>query len=1146
MQTARRMAFGLMATALLWLAAFPVAAAPAEPPIAAGALSPRPVTGEALECTPVIGVDPDPVAFGSVPVGQVALLDVQLQNNDPNGPPCVMTVTSISVTVGATFFDLVGLPSVPFTVVAGSPFTFQVRFSPPQVGPLNGIVTIESDDAQTPVKEVPLSGTGVLENQPPECDANGPYIALVGEAVAFDGSDSSDPDGTIVAYDWQFGDGTTGTGVNPSHTYTAAGNYTATLTVTDDGGAFSSCDADVMIGEVTPDTITVTAPNGGEEFSPGEVTQVTWDRTGEGVPLVDIELSVDGGNTFEVEGVSEENDGSFDWTVPNSPTTQARIRVLDADDGDPSDVSDANFTINGVRVTRPNGGEAFMIGTVEAITWDRFGTAIANVRIEVSTDGGFTFSDIVPSTENDGTFDWTVAGDPTEEGLIRITDVANALATDGSDAFFTLVEPGGNLPPICNADGPYEGLVNEEITFDGTGSSDPDGTIVSYVWDFGDGATGTGAQPTHAYAAAGVYTVSLTVTDDGEASRTCTTAATITEPNVPPVCAAGGPYSGTTGVAITFDGTGSSDPDGTIVSYVWDFGDGATGTGAQPTHAYAAAGDYTVSLTVTDDDDAVSSCSTTASVTEGPNQDPICDADGPYAGTVGVAITFDGTDSSDPDGTIVSYVWDFGDGATATGAQPTHAYAAEGTFSVSLTVTDDDGAAATCTTEATIGLPPTGAVRVALPRRTYASPGEEIEIPIVVLDDVTGLDILSVEFRLFYNPKVLVGNDISFLDTIGEGGTYEWDIEHRSESEDVLRVSVAWTTPLEDCGELVYILFQVTTRSSNMSRLELDFLFNEGTPLAEAHDGEFIKGRLGDVNGSGEITPIDATLILQETIGIIRLPDPSYPYFTVRTADVSGNGSIHAFDAALVLQYVLGIIDRFPAEEDPLTCEDDGRQIASGKPAETRELALEWISPTEAVLVLDDGDGVIGAEASLVFDAAGPSVLEVTAATPAADVLLESRIDAGRVDLATAVARPVAGRTLLARLRFADGVNPADIAIDAPSLNEGLIPVVVATTPLAGVPGAGPVALDQNRPNPFNPATEIRFMVATAGPADLSIFDLSGRRVRSLVQGFVPAGTHTARWDGRDDEGQRVAAGVYIYTLEAAGVSTSRKMILLK
>lgn len=88
--------------------------------------------------------------------------------------------------------------------------------------------------------------------------------------------------------------------------------------------------------------------------------------------------------------------------------------------------------------------------------------------------------------------------------------------------------------------------------------------------------------------------------------------------------------------------------------------------------------------------------------------------------------------------------------------------------------------------------------------------------------------------------------------------------------------------------------------------------------------------------------------------------------------------------------------------------------------------------------------------------------------------------------------------------------------------------------------------LAQNKPNPFNPGTEITFTVAESGPVDLAVYDLRGRRLRTLVTGSRPQGEQVVNWDGRDDDGQRVPSGMYIYKYVSGGKVTSRKMTLLK
>jgi PKD repeat protein len=157
--------------------------------------------------------------------------------------------------------------------------------------------------------------------------------------------------------------------------------------------------------------------------------------------------------------------------------------------------------------------------------------------------------------------------------------------------------------------------------------------------------------------------------------------------------------SSVSNLAVSFNGSASSDPDGSISSYAWNFGDGATGTGATSSHTYAAAGTYTVQLTVTDNQSATGSVSHSVTVTPAVNQSPTAS----FSSSVSnLAASFDGSASSDPDGSISSYAWNFGDGATGTGVTPSHTYAASGTYTVQLTVTDNGSATATVSHPVTV------------------------------------------------------------------------------------------------------------------------------------------------------------------------------------------------------------------------------------------------------------------------------------------------------------------------------------------------------------------------------------------------------------------------------------------------------------
>ena len=184
--------------------------------------------------------------------------------------------------------------------------------------------------------------------------------------------------------------------------------------------------------------------------------------------------------------------------------------------------------------------------------------------------------------------------------------VVSGPGTDGEDwrardAFLFVGE--GEEPPNVDPTASAEvSCVDGECDFDGSDSIDPDGTIVSWVWDFGDGDSGNGEITSHSYAATGLYEASLTVTDDDGATDVHEFDVDVVVPNVAPVADFTADCSGLT---CDFDGSASNDPDGTIVSWVWDFGDGGSGNGEVTEHEYLAGDTYPVSLTVTDNDGAM-------------------------------------------------------------------------------------------------------------------------------------------------------------------------------------------------------------------------------------------------------------------------------------------------------------------------------------------------------------------------------------------------------------------------------------------------------------------------------------------------------------------------------------------------------------
>lgn len=163
--------------------------------------------------------------------------------------------------------------------------------------------------------------------------------------------------------------------------------------------------------------------------------------------------------------------------------------------------------------------------------------------------------------------------------------------------------------------------------------------------------------------------------------------------NRPPVASfTATPSTGVAPLAVTFNATASSDSDGSIASYSWAFGDGTTGTGATAAHTYNTAGTYTAKLTVTDNQGATGTVSSVITVS-GANQAPVASfTSTPSTGTAPLVVSFNGAASTDTDGSIASYAWTFGDGTTGVGATISHTYNTAGTYTATLTVTDNRGA----------------------------------------------------------------------------------------------------------------------------------------------------------------------------------------------------------------------------------------------------------------------------------------------------------------------------------------------------------------------------------------------------------------------------------------------------------------------
>lgn len=173
---------------------------------------------------------------------------------------------------------------------------------------------------------------------------------------------STDPDGNIVAVSWDFGDGYRSNEQNPVHTYAASGTYSVTLIAMDNYGAadIMTKQVEITAADITPPSVTVITPNGGENWGVGTQQDIVWTATDNvGVTSIDMYYSTDGGSTYpHTIATDEANDGTYTWTIPNTPSTTCRVKVVahDAAGNKGEDISNADFIIS------PAGQPDFTIG----------------------------------------------------------------------------------------------------------------------------------------------------------------------------------------------------------------------------------------------------------------------------------------------------------------------------------------------------------------------------------------------------------------------------------------------------------------------------------------------------------------------------------------------------------------------------------------------------------------------------------------------------------------------------------------------------------------------------------------------------------------------------------------------------------------
>ena len=305
---------------------------------------------------------------------------------------------------------------------------------------------------------------------------------------------------------------------------------------------------------------------------------------------------------------------------------------------------------------------------------------------------------------------------------------------------------------------------------------------------------------------------------------------------------------------------------------------------------------------------------------------------------------------------------------------------------------------------------------------------------------------------------------------------------------------------------------------------------------------ENIYGLYGDVTMSGGISSLDAAVVLQHVVGIDTLGEVLQFY-----GDVSQNGELTSLDASYILQYVVGLIDQLPynPSEDIATIGDFNMDNIGAIPGMTIEIPIK----------VSNDENIHSFQGFLNYN---PEAISLDTILPGnyfnSSMLFSNDLILGKVYFGGSGVMPNEGSDQIAIAVFSilENFNQyTRISITDLKLNDN-DPIAMATDMtihhILGIDGQVPLTfeLHQNYPNPFNPVTTLSYDLPEESFVNIKIYDITGRIVKNIVRENKKAGYHYARWNGNNNLGESVSAGMYIYTIQAGQFYSMKKMILLK
>ena len=302
----------------------------------------------------------------------------------------------------------------------------------------------------------------------------------------------------------------------------------------------------------------------------------------------------------------------------------------------------------------------------------------------------------------------------------------------------------------------------------------------------------------------------------------------------------------------------------------------------------------------------------------------------------------------------------------------------------------------------------------------------------------------------------------------------------------------------------------------------------------------------GDVDFNASVQAYDAGLVLQDIVEYIELDSVQE-----ESGDVTGDSSLSGVDASCILQYVVHLIDSLPYDTG------DGHLLASG----SFGMYDQSFTPGQIVEVpihFTQASNVYSLEGVIEYNPDEISFENVIWSETFTNFMKETVVDeSGYFQFAIAGASAVAEDGYMATLQFTidDEVdlNYTDIQLTDLRINEEEVIKIASTATLSrslstderiGVPDV--FALKQNYPNPFNPVTRVLYDIPEASFVTITIYDLLGHQVRTLVSSYEEPGYKSIVWNATNDHGMPVSAGMYLYRIRADKFTQTKKMLLLK